>query len=80
MPQGDVFSHRWHREPQILFNLLNLPNPLNHREAVCCIKTSSCGTIERIERIFVRFPQGMRGREKKEAGRPCGHPASLFVF
>ncbi len=27
-------------------------NLLNHREAVCFFKTSSCGTIERIERIF----------------------------
>ena len=41
---------------RIHVNLKNLPNPFNHREAVCCIKTSSCGTIER---IFVRFPQEM---------------------
>ena len=44
---------------RIHVNLKNPFNPLNHREAVCCIKTSSCGTIERIERIFVRFPQEM---------------------
>jgi hypothetical protein len=41
-------------------------HPLNHREAVCCIKTSSCGTIERMKRIFVRFPQEMRGRKRKK--------------
>ena len=33
-------------------NPINPPNLLNHREAVCLYKTSSCGTIERIKRII----------------------------
>ena len=56
-----IFLRRQRRNllHRIHVNLKNPFNPLNHREAVCCIKTSSCGTIERIERIFVRFPQEM---------------------
>ena len=36
-------------------NPINPPNQLNHREAVCLYKTSSCGTIERMERMLTEF-------------------------
>ena len=37
----------------IWINPINPMNLLNHREAVCFFKTSSCGTIERIQLIFL---------------------------
>ncbi len=40
---------------------MNPLNLLNHREAVCFFKTSSCGTIERIERIFLQKVKKIKG-------------------
>ena len=46
----------------------------NHREAVCYIKTSSCGTIEQIERIF---PEP---RKAFKSGKICAICGSKMVF
>ncbi len=47
-------SENWLRRAKgSLLKIISPMNPLNllnHREAVCLIQTSSCGTIERIER------------------------------
>ena len=46
----------------------------NHREAVCYIKTSSCGTIEQIERIF---PEPLKAFKSVKICAICG---SKMVF